>query len=417
MTIVLTRMPLFTLRSRALLVWLAKVVYIDRMSISSRDLLAKTRKEIKEISVQDVQSRVQNNGVVLLDVREKEEWDEGHLPGATFLPRGFLEVRVEKAVPEKDKPVIVYCAGGTRSAYAAKTLQDLGYKDVVSMAGGYGEWKNAGLPFVVPEKLNKNRLARYSRHLKIPEIGEAGQLKLLASKVLLVGAGGLGSPAGVYLAASGVGTLGLIDSDTVDESNLQRQILHWTSSIGVPKVDSARRTLFEVNPDVKVKTYNLRLDASNVLDIFKDYDVIISGSDNFSTAYLVNDAAVLLKKPVLYGSIFRFDGQMSTFVPYEGPCFRCLYPEPAPADLAPSCDEAGVLGVLPGVVGLIQATEAVKLLLKIGEPLVGRLLVYDALAMTFKSFKTPRRKDCPTCGDNAKIDLNAIGPDACGPAA
>jgi sulfur-carrier protein adenylyltransferase/sulfurtransferase len=388
------------------------------MSMNSRDLLAKIRKEIREVSVQDVQSRIQNNGVALLDVREKEEWDEGHLPGATFLPRGFLEVRVEKTVPEKEKPLIVYCAGGTRSAFAAKTLQDLGYKDVVSMAGGYGEWKNAGMSVVVPEKLNKNRLARYSRHLKIPEIGEAGQLKLLSSKVLLVGAGGLGSPSGVYLAASGVGTLGLIDSDVVDESNLQRQILHWTSSVGVPKVDSARRTLFEVNPDVKVKTYNLRLDASNVLDIFKDYDVIISGSDNFSTAYLVNDAAVMLKKPVLYGSIFRFDGQMSTFVPYQGPCFRCLYPEPAPADLAPSCDEAGVLGVLPGVVGLIQATEAVKLLLGIGEPLVGRLLVYDALAMTFRSFKTPRRKDCATCGDNAKIDLNAIGADACaGPAA
>lgn len=388
------------------------------MSMSSRDLLAKIKKEIREVGINDVQSRIQKNGVTVLDVREKEEWDEGHLPGATFLPRGFLEVRVEKAVPDRGHPVIVYCAGGTRSAFAAKTMQDLGYTDVVSMEGGYGAWKNAGMPFVVPEKLNKNRLARYSRHLKVPGVGEAGQLKLLSSKVLLVGAGGLGSPAGVYLAASGVGTLGLIDSDTVDESNLQRQILHWTSSIGVPKVDSARRTLFEVNPDVKVKTYNLRLDASNVVDIFKDYDVIISGSDNFSTAYLVNDAAVMLKKPVLYGSIYQFDGQMSTFVPYEGPCFRCLYPEPAPADLAPSCDEAGVLGVLPGVVGLIQATEAVKLLLKIGEPLVGRLLVYDALSMTFKSLKVRRRLDCATCGDNAKIDLNAIGPDACeGPSA
>jgi len=383
------------------------------MSMTSRDLLSKTKKEIREVNVNDVQTRIQNNGVALLDVREKEEWDEGHLPGATFLPRGFLEVRVEKEVPEKDKPVIVYCAGGTRSAYAAKTLQDLGYTDVVSMAGGYGQWKNAGLPFVVPEKLNKNSMARYSRHLKIPEIGEAGQLKLMASKVLLVGAGGLGSPAGVYLAASGVGTIGIIDSDTVDESNLQRQILHWTSSVGVPKVDSARRTLFEVNPNVKVKTYNLRMDASNVVEIFKDYDVIVSGSDNFSTAYLVNDAAVMLKKPVLYGSIFRFDGQISTFVPYEGPCFRCLYPEPAPADLAPSCDEAGVLGVLPGVVGLIQATEAVKVLLKIGEPLVGRLLVYDALSMTFKTLKVRRRLDCATCGDNAKIDLNAIEADAC----
>jgi len=383
------------------------------MSMSARDLLAKVKKEIREVNVQDVNARIQKNGVALVDVREKEEWDEGHLPGATFIPRGHLESRIEKTVPEKTSPVILYCAGGSRSAYAAKTLQDLGYKDVVSMAGGYGEWKNAGLPFVVPEKMSKNRLARYSRHLKIPEIGEAGQLKLMASKVLLVGAGGLGSPAGVYLAASGIGTLGVIDSDTVDESNLQRQILHWTSSIGAPKVDSARRTLFEVNPDVKVKTYNLRLDASNVVDIFKDYDVILSGSDNFSTAYLVNDAAVMLKKPVLYGSIFRFDGQMSTFIPYQGPCFRCLYPEAAPADLAPSCDEAGVLGVLPGVVGLIQATEAVKALLGIGEPLVGRLLVYDALSMTFRTFKTPRRKDCATCGENAKIDLNAIGPDAC----
>src|SRR4030095_14898998 len=356
------------------------------MSMNARDLLAKTRKEIREASVEDIQARIQKNGVSVLDVREKEEWDEGHLPDATFMPRGHLESRVEKAVPEKSQPVIVYCAGGSRSAYAAKTLQDLGYKDVTSMAGGYGAWKNAGLPFIVPEKLNKNRLARYSRHLKIPEIGEAGQLKLLASKVLLVGAGGLGSPAGVYLAASGVGTLGVIDSDIVDESNLQPQILHWTSSIGVPQDDSARRTLFEVNPEVKVKTYNLSLDPSNVVDIFKDYDVILSGSDNFSTAYLVNDAAVMLRKPVLYGSIFRFDGQMSTFIPYQGPCFRCLYPEPAPADLAPSCDEAGVLGVLPGVVGLIQATEAVKVLLGIGEPLVGRLLVYDALSMTFRSF-------------------------------
>src|SRR5215510_7266227 len=378
------------------------------MSINSRDLLAKTRKEIREMSVQDVQSRIQNNGVVLLDVREKEEWDEGHLPGATFLPRGFLEVRIEKAVPEKENPIIVYCAGGTRSAYAAKTMQDLGYKDVVSMAGGYGEWKNAGLPFEVPEKLNKNRLARYSRHLKIPEVGEAGQLKLLASKVLLVGAGGLGSPAGVYLAASGVGTLGLIDSDTVDESNLQRQILHWTSSVGVPKVDSARRTLFEVNPDVKVKTYNLRLDASNVLEIFKDYDVIVSGSDNFTTAYMVNDAAVLLKKPVVYGSIFRFDGQASTFIPYEGPCFRCLYPTATPPELAPSCDEAGVLGVLPGVVGLVQATEAVKLLLNIGTTLSGRLLTYDALEMTFRQFKMARDPECSACGPNAHIDLASI---------
>src|SRR5437867_2095968 len=374
------------------------------MSANYKDLLTQVKKDIREANVHEVEARRKSNeNLVLLDVREKEEWDEGHLPGAVHLPRGFLEPRIENTVPEKGKPIVVYCAGGVRSAFAAKSLQDLGYKNVVSMAGGYGEWKNNGLPFVVPEKLSKNRLARYSRHLKIPEVGEAGQLKLLQSKVLLVGAGGLGSPAAVYLAASGVGTIGLIDSDVVDESNLQRQILHWTSSVGVPKVDSARRTLFEVNPDVKVRTYNLRLDASNVLDILQDYDAIISGSDNFATAYLVNDAAVMLRKPVLYGSNFRFDGQVSTFIPYQGPCYRCLYPEPTPPELAPSCDDAGVLGVLPGVVGLIQATEAVKVMLNIGEHLDGRLLVYDALSMTFKTFRIRRRPECTTCGDNAHI--------------
>jgi len=379
------------------------------MSSSFKDVLSQVKKEIREVSVQDVDSAMKSRSdFVLLDVREKEEWDEGHLPGAVFLPRGFLEVRIEKTVPERQTPIMIYCAGGVRSALAAKSLKDMGYTDVVSMAGGYGEWKNNGLPFVVPEKLTKNRLARYSRHLKIPEVGEKGQLKLLQSKVLFVGAGGLGSPAGVYLAASGVGTIGLIDSDVVDESNLQRQILHWTSSIGMPKVDSARRTIFEVNPDVKVKTYQLRLDASNVLDIMQDYDLVVSGSDNFATAYLVNDAAVMLRKPVVYGSIFRFDGQASTFVPYEGPCFRCLYPQATPPELAPSCDEAGVLGVLPGVVGLIQATEAVKVLLNIGEPLVGRLLVYDALGMSFKTFRVRRDPNCSTCGSNAHIDLEAI---------
>jgi adenylyltransferase/sulfurtransferase len=378
------------------------------MSTSFKDILSQVKKEIREASVFDVDATRNRPEVVVLDVREKDEWDEGHIPAAVFLPRGFLEVKVEKIVPDKRTPIIVYCAGGVRSALAAKSLQQLGYTDVVSMSGGYGEWKNNGLPFEIPEKLTKNRLARYSRHLKIPEVGEQGQLKLLQSKVLLVGAGGLGSPAGVYLAASGVGTLGLIDSDVVDESNLQRQILHWTSSVGMTKVDSARRTLFEVNPDVKVRSHQLRLDASNVLDIMQDYDVVVSGSDNFATAYLVNDAAVMLGKPVVYGSIFRFDGQASTFVPHEGPCFRCLYPQATPPELAPSCDEAGVLGVLPGVVGLIQATEAVKVLLNIGDPLVGRLLVYDALGMTFRTFKVRRDPNCATCGADAHIDLEAI---------
>src|SRR5262245_10664704 len=379
------------------------------MNSSFKDVLSQVKKQIREVSVHDVDTAIKNRSdFVLLDVREKEEWDEGHLPGAIHIPRGFLEQRIEGNVRERSTPIVVYCQGGSRSAFAAKSLQDLGYKNVVSMAGGYGDWKNNGLPFVVPEKLTKNKLARYSRHLKIPEVGEQGQLKLLQSKVLLVGAGGLGSPAGVYLAASGVGTIGLVDSDVVDESNLQRQILHWTSSIGMPKVDSARRTLFEVNPDVKVRTYQLRLDASNILDIIEDYDVIVSGSDNFATAYLVNDAAVMLRKPVVYGSIFRFDGQASTFVPYQGPCFRCLYPQATPPELAPSCDDAGVLGVLPGTIGLVQATEAVKILLNIGEPLVGRLLVYDALGMTFRTFKVRRDPNCTTCGSNAHIDLEAI---------
>src|SRR3989475_7491072 len=323
-----------------------------------KELLNEAKKQIKEVSVQEVRDKLNpDNGFTLLDVREGDEWEQGHLDKAIFLPRGFLEVKADKTLTDKNQPVVVYCAGGVRSALAAKTLQDLGYSNVYSMRGGFNEWKNNGLPFVTPEKVGKDQMARYSRHLRIPEVGEAGQLKLLQSKVLLVGAGGLGSPAGVYLAASGVGTIGLIDSDVVDESNLQRQILHWTSSVGMPKVDSARRTLFEVNPDVKVRTHQIRLDASNVLDIMQDYDVVVSGSDNFATAYLVNDAAVLLRKPVSYGSIFRFDGQASTFIPYQGPCFRCLYAQATSPDMAPSCDEAGVLVALPGVVGLIQATE------------------------------------------------------------
>ncbi len=374
-----------------------------------KEILSQAKKQITEVSVHEVRDKFNlTNGFMLLDVRESDEWEQGHLDQAVFLPRGFLEVKADKLLPDRQQPVVVYCAGGVRSALAAKTLQDLGYSRVYSMRGGFSEWKNNGLPFVVPEKVGKDQWARYSRHLRIPEVGEKGQLKLLKSKVLLVGAGGLGSPAGVYLAASGVGTIGLVDDDVVDESNLQRQILHWTSSVGMPKVDSARRTLFEVNPDVKVRMHQVRLDASNVLDIIQDYDVIVSGSDNFTTAYMVNDAAVLLKKPVVYGSIFRFDGQASTFIPYEGPCFRCLYATATPPELAPSCDEAGVLGVLPGVIGLIQATEVIKLLLNIGTTLSGRLLVYDALEMTFRQFKLHRDSNCATCGPNAHIDLESV---------
>ena len=374
-----------------------------------KELLSQTKKQIKEVSVHEVKDKLNpDNGFTLLDVREGDEWEQGHLDKAIFLPRGFLEVKADKMLTDRNQPIVVYCAGGTRSALAAKSLQDLGYTNVFSMRGGFTEWKNNGLPFVTPEKVGKDQMARYSRHLRIPEVGEQGQLKLLKSKVLLVGAGGLGSPAGVYLAASGVGTIGLVDYDIVDESNLQRQILHWTSSVGIPKVDSARRTLFEVNPDVKVKTYSVHLDASNILDIMQEYDVIVSGSDNFTTAYMVNDAAVLLKKPVVYGSILRFDGQASTFIPFQGPCYRCLYPEATPPELAPSCDEAGVLGVLPGLVGLIQATEAIKLLLNIGTTLCGHLLLYDALEMSFRKFKLRRDPKCATCGPNANIDLKSI---------
>jgi adenylyltransferase/sulfurtransferase len=374
-----------------------------------KEILSQVKRQIKEVTVHDVRDNLNpENGFTLLDVREGDEWEQGHLNQAIFLPRGFLEVKADKLLPDKSQPIVVYCAGGVRSALAAKTLQDLGYREVYSMRGGFIEWKNSGLPFVTPEKVGKDQMARYSRHLRIPEVGEKGQFKLLKSKVLLVGAGGLGSPAGVYLAASGVGTLGLVDYDVVDESNLQRQILHWTSSVGTPKVDSARRTLYEVNPDVKVQTHPVHLDASNVVDIFKDYDVIVSGSDNFTTAYMVNDAAVMLKKPVVYGSIFRFDGQASTFIPYQGPCFRCLYASATPPELAPSCDEAGVLGVLPGVIGLIQATEVIKLLLNIGTTLSGRLLTYDALEMTFRQFKIRRDPACLACSPNAKIDLASI---------
>jgi molybdopterin/thiamine biosynthesis adenylyltransferase/rhodanese-related sulfurtransferase len=374
-----------------------------------REILTQTKRQIKEVSVQEVRDKLNpENGFTLLDVREGDEWEQGHLDKAIFLPRGFLEIKADKVLTDKSQPIVIYCAGGVRSALAAKSLQELGYSNVCSMRGGFTEWKNNGLPFVTPEKVGKDKMARYSRHLRIPEVGEAGQLKLLKSKVLLVGAGGLGSPAGVYLAACGVGTIGLVDYDVVDESNLQRQILHWTSSVGILKVDSARRTLFEVNPDVKVKTYPIHMDASNILDIMGEYDVIVSGSDNFTTAYMVNDAAVLLKKPVVYGSILRFDGQASTFIPYQGPCYRCVFPEATPTELAPSCDEAGVLGVLPGLVGLIQATEVIKLLLNIGTTLCGHLLLYDALEMSFRKFKLRRDPACTTCGPNAHIDLSAI---------
>jgi molybdopterin/thiamine biosynthesis adenylyltransferase/rhodanese-related sulfurtransferase len=367
-----------------------------------KELIRQVKSEIREVSVEEARA-LAGAGAAVLDVREADEWSQGHLPGAIFIPRGFLELRVEEKVPDKSREVVVYCAGGTRSALGAKTLAQLGYSRVASMAGGFSRWKEAGLPVTVPKTLSAEQKNRYSRHLLVPEVGEAGQTKLLASSVLLVGAGGLGSPAGLYLAAAGVGTIGIVDSDVVDLTNLQRQVLHTTASVGRPKTESAEATIRALNPDVKVVRHDLRLDASNVLEVIAPYDVIVDGCDNFSTKYLVNDAAVLTGKTNVYGSIFRFDGQVSTFVPRKGPCYRCLYPEPTPAGLAPSCDEAGVLGVLPGVVGLIQATEAIKVILGKGELLMGRLLTYDALAMTFRQFRLRRDPRCAVCGEEPTI--------------
>lgn len=339
--------------------------------------------------------------LTLVDVREKHEWDEGYIPGAIHVPRGYLELDIEEAVPDKDKPIVLYCAGGVRSVLAADTLKRLGYQEPISMAGGFGMWKGLGFGFTQPRVLTQAQAKRYSRHLLVPEVGEQGQLKLLDAKVLLIGAGGLGSPAAYYLAAAGVGTLGIIDADIVDESNLQRQILHNTSRIGRLKVDSARETIEALNPDVKVVTINDRLTKDNVAELVAQYDLIVDGTDNFPTRYLLNDASVIARKPVVHGSVFRFEGQLTVFKPYDGPCYRCLYPEPPPMALAPSCAEAGVLGILPGIVGMLQASEAIKLILEKGEPLVGRLLTFDALASEFQELKLYRNPQCPACGENA----------------
>jgi molybdopterin/thiamine biosynthesis adenylyltransferase/rhodanese-related sulfurtransferase len=367
-----------------------------------RDLLRAVKSRIRETDVRQLDAS--RNGAqrpVLIDVREQDEVEQGVIPGAIHIPRGNLESRVEQYVSDRDAPIVTYCAAGNRSAFAAETLQQMGYSNVASLKGGFGAWKDAGLKFIVPRELSPSQQKRYSRHVLIPEVGKEGQLKLLDSKVLIIGAGGLGSPAAYYLAAAGVGTIGVVDSDVVDESNLQRQILHNSKRIGVPKVDSAKQTLEDLNPDVKVLTYQTRLTRDNIIDIFKDYDLIVDGSDNFPTRYLVNDASVLLKKTVVHGSIFRFDGQVSVFKPFDGPCYRCVFPEPPPAELAPSCDEAGTLGILPGIVGLFEANEAVKLLLSIGEPLIGRLLMIDALTDEFRTLRLKRDPNCPVCGDGA----------------
>src|SRR3981189_2121560 len=338
------------------------------------ELLKDARSQVPEVQPLDL-SR-QSPGPVIVDVREKDETDAGMLPGAKPVPRGFLELRIEETVPDRGADVVLYCAGGTRSLLAARTLKDMGYTRVRSLAGGFSAWKSAGLPVETPVRLTDAQRARYSRHLIIPEVGEAGQHKLLKSKVLLIGAGGLGSPAAYYLAAAGVGTLGIVASGVVDTSNLQRQILHSTDRIGQSKALSAKQTLEALNPDVTVIPYQERLTSDNIDRIIADYDVIIDGADNFPTRYLLNDASVKWNKPVVHGSIYRFEGQLTVFAPHQGPCYRCLFPTPPPPELAPSCAEAGVLGVLPGVIGSLQANEALKLLLGAGEPLVGRYLLF-----------------------------------------
>ncbi len=368
---------------------------------SFRDLLKQTKQQIREIDPSDAEGRM--GDATFLDVRELDEFEQGTIPGAVFIPRGHLESKVENQISNHDAPVVVYCAGGTRSAFAAKTLSDLGYTDVVSMAGGFGRWKNEGRPWITPATLTPEQRNRYHRHILLPEVGEEGQQKLLEAKVLLLGAGGLGSPAALYLAAAGVGTLGIVDMDVVDASNLQRQILHNMERIGDRKVDSAKKTLTAINPDVDVVTYDVRFGADNILEIIDGYDVIVDGTDNFPTRYLLNDASLLKRIPVVHGSIFRFEGQVTVFDPYNGPCYRCLLPEPPPPELAPSCAEAGVLGVLPGIIGSIQALEAIKLILGLGEPLRGRLLAYDALDQSFRSFKVRRDPTCPACGEDAHI--------------
>jgi molybdopterin/thiamine biosynthesis adenylyltransferase/rhodanese-related sulfurtransferase len=338
----------------------------------------------------------------MLDVREPDEYEQGAIQNAVHIPRGTLETQIEGRIPNKDSEILIYCAGGVRSALAAKSLQEIGYTNVASVIGGFNRWKDEGRPWSVPRVLDAGQRNRYQRHLLLPEVGEAGQQRLLDSKVLLLGAGGLGSPSALYLAAAGVGTLGIVDMDVVDASNLQRQILHNLERIGDRKVDSAKKTLTAMNPDVNVVTHDVRVGADNVVSLFSEYDLVVDGTDNFPTRYLVNDASVLTGTPVVHGSIFRFEGQVTVFDPAAGgPCYRCLVPEPPPPELAPSCAEAGVLGVLCGIIGSLEAAEAIKMLLKIGEPLVGRLLAYDALAEEFRTFRYRRDPACPTCGDEA----------------
>ncbi len=374
------------------------------MAKTYKELMDEARAAVPEVTVDDVKARLANGRrPVLLDVREREEYREGHLEGALALPRGFLEMRVEEAVPDKSAPVVAYCAGGVRSLIAAHTLQEMGYTDVRSMAGGYTAWKNAGYDWVADRQFSQEQLTRYARHFTLPEVGEAGQAKLLDAKVLCVGAGGLGSPVAFYLAAAGVGTLGLVDHDTVDMSNLQRQILHTNDRVGMPKVESAQMTLNALNPDVNVVQFKERLSSENVRRIIGDFDIVVNGCDNFPTRYLINDACIMAKKLLVDGSIFQFEGQVTVIDPHDGPCYRCLFPEPPPPGAAPSCAEAGVLGVLPGLVGCMQALEVIKSILDAGRPLVGRMMHFDTLSSEIRVLKLRKDPNCLVCSENPKI--------------
>jgi molybdopterin/thiamine biosynthesis adenylyltransferase/rhodanese-related sulfurtransferase len=373
------------------------------------ELMREVRASVREVTP-DEAARLAAEGVTLVDVRETPEWEEGHVPGALHVPRGFLESRIEAAVPDRDRPVVLYCAGGVRSALAARQLQELGYTEPISMSGGFQQWKTEGRPWKTPVSLTAEQKQRYSRHLLIPEVGAEGQAKLLDSKVLFIGAGGLGAPGLLYLAAAGVGTLGIVDFDVVDTSNLQRQVVHTTDRIGRKKTESAAETVRALNPDVRVVPHEEMLTEANVERLIDGYDVIIDGTDTFETRYTLNDAAVRAGIPVIHASVFRFEGQLTVFKPHEGPCYRCLYPTPPPPELAPGCSVAGVLGVVPGTLGILQATEALKVLLGIGEPLVGRLLIYDALDSTFTELALRRDPACPACGDPAEATFRRPEP-------
>jgi sulfur-carrier protein adenylyltransferase/sulfurtransferase len=380
------------------------------MSPSGAEILRQIKSRIDEVDPTVVREQV-SNGAVVVDVRETEEWSAGHIPGAHHVPKSYLESRIEGVVPDRSAHVILYCQSGNRSAWATRTLaDDLGYENVESMVGGFTLWKDRGYEVQMPRTLTPEQRERYSRHLLLPEVGIEGQQKLLDAKVLLLGAGGLGSPSALYLAAAGVGTLGIVDNDTVDLSNLQRQVIHSSDRIGVPKVDSAEQTITALNPDVKVEKYPVRIGPENIMEIISGYDVIVDGLDNFPTRYLLNDASVRLGIPVVSAAILGFEGQLSVFKPYDGPCYRCLFPVPPPAELAPSCGANGVLGVLPGTMGLLQATEVIKLILGEGDPLIGRLLMYDALSASVTEVKVRRDPDCPICSrDPDSIEDGEMG--------